>query len=123
VSRRIDNVLTGADWTAAATVEQPETVAFDVVVANNAVAYQEGQGWPPQYGGPPKFLAPGGYSFRRAITSGVRFRDQVAGAHGSVTCELVSRYDDDPSLERIPRARRLEQRPSLLRSALGRLTR
>jgi hypothetical protein len=85
----INNVATASGYAAAATVEEHDGARATFTVANAAVYYQLGTGWPGVVYGEEHFAVPGVYSLERRCT-GLRFRSAAAAKPARVTAELVA---------------------------------
>lgn len=94
MAARLLNVTTGNAYTDANALAAPGARRVNFQVANKAIRYQLGRGWPGVVWGEETFLLPGFHSFDRACT-GVRVRSGATGQPAQVTVDLLD-VDDLP---------------------------
>lgn len=85
----VNNATTADDFTTAATLLAPGSVRFNIDVANAAVFYQFGEGWPDVRWGFAVFMGPGFRSFDRQKDA-MRVRSAAAGHPAQVTLEALT---------------------------------
>jgi hypothetical protein len=89
VSTALNNVETADAWTAAATLLCPDTVMFDLFVANAAVRYQVARGNPPAWDEPEADLPPVAASLD-VLADAIRFRSATAGEPARVSVKAYA---------------------------------
>jgi hypothetical protein len=88
----VNNQTTSDDYTNVTTLKAPEGARFNIDVANAAIYYQFGEGWPDTRWDFEVFMGPGFRSFDRRKDA-LRVRSAAAGHPAQVTLEALTLPD------------------------------